>query len=61
MIPVGEGLIVGTGGASIGVEESDSVMLEAGRFEGRRWVSEGRLSVPNGRFCLAPGLVRIQW
>ena len=61
VIPAREGVIVGTGGASIGIEGSGSVAVEEGRFEGRRWISEGRPSVANGRFCLAPGLVRIQW
>ena len=60
VIPAEEGLIVGTGGASIGIEGNGSVAAEAGRFEGRRWVSEGRLSLENRRLRVAPGLVRIQ-
>jgi hypothetical protein len=60
VIPAEEGLIVGTDEASIGIEGSGSVAVEAGRFEGRRWVSEGRLSLENRRLRVAPGLVRIQ-
>ena len=59
VIPCKEGLVVGTGGASIGIEGSRSVAVETGRFEGRRWVSEGRLSLERGRLRVAPGLVRI--
>ncbi len=60
VIPAEEGLIVGTDEASIGIEGSGSVAVEAGRFEGRRWVSEGRFSLENRRLRVAPGLVRIQ-
>ena len=60
VIPVSEGLIVGTGGASIGIEGSRSVAVDVGRFEGRRWVSEGRLSLEGGRLLAARGLVRIR-
>ena len=60
VIPAGEGLIVGTGEASIGIEGTDSVAVDAGRFEGRRWVSEGPLWLVSGRLRLAPGLVTIR-
>ena len=60
VIPDSEGLIVGSGGASIGIEGSRSVVVDVGRFEGRRWVSEGRLSLERGRLRVAPGLVRIR-
>ncbi|MDE2824134.1 MAG: beta-galactosidase [Chloroflexota bacterium] len=60
VIPFKDGLIVGTGGASIGIEGIRSVVVDVGRFEGRRWVSEGRLSLERGRLRVAPGLVRIR-
>ena len=60
VIQVSEGLIVGTGGASIGIEGRGSVAVDVGRFERRQWVSEGRLSLEGGRLHVARGLVRIR-